>query len=165
MKLNGIHLFDEPNKSMLTPLVKLEIVNYIDIIKCKKINLDNHNDLIGYTSGYEFIKMPDDVNAGGYCNWITKEIALSNTDKPLSYIFHELAHTIQDRLGMFNLKETLSYQVKLEQQAETIAYNLYSALVDKNVDYKKFNTYFNIDDIIWLNDYFGGFYENDLFPC
>lgn len=162
MILNGIHLFDEPNKLLMPPEIQREVKNYIDIIKTKKISVHNHADFIGYTSDYNKIDI-DGETCGGFCNWITKELALSKySSHPIKTICHELGHTIQDRLGLFNLKETFSYQVVLEHQAETIAYNLYSALIDKNISHKKFNSYFNLDDITWLNKYYNGYFQNDL---
>lgn len=164
MILNRIKLFDEPTPELLTPAIKREIVNYIDIFKTKKLNVNHHADLIGNLSGYNFIKLPNDANCGGYCNSTGKIIALrQDQGQPIATIFHELGHAMQANIGLFITDQPLSYWVKIEHQAETIAYNLYSALVDKNIDHRKFNIYFNVDDIKWLNEYYNGFYENDLF--
>jgi Zn-dependent peptidase ImmA (M78 family) len=162
MIINGIYLFDEPNKSLITPSVKNEIMRFLNIIKQNKVDLSNHADFIGYTIDFNLVSVSPE-KCGGYFDSLNKEVAIcENSNKPLATICHELGHAIQDRLGLFNYKETFSYQVKLEQQAETIAYNLYSALIDKDVDHKKFDAYFKEQDIIWLSKYYNGFYEQDL---
>lgn len=162
MILNGIFLFDEPSPELLTPAIKLEIVNIINIVKNKKVDIKNHHEFIGYVSDRELVHVDPEI-CGGYYSLSENKIALDKDSiYPLATLCHELGHYVQDRLGLFDLTKPFSYQVKLEHQAETIAYNLYSALVDKNIDHKKFNCYFDIDSIEWLDSYYSGYYDQDL---
>lgn len=83
---------------------------------------------------------------------------------------HEIGHILQVKLDFFKEKEIifLSEEVRMEQQAEAIAYYLCKILwPSEKFNRNDFNCYFEEEDIIWLDEFYseikGVTYINDLF--
>ena len=93
---------------------------------------------------------------------IKKEIIYSSGG--LKNIFHEIGHTFQAEMEIFEKnEELLSKQVFVEKQCETMAYYLYNSIYKETpLNKKNFNTYFSIDDVRWLSDYYGDEVQDDI---
>jgi len=75
-----------------------------------------------------------------------------------------MGHAMQFELEMFEVKEPLiSEELKIEWQAETIAYDLYRRCFPHlHVDKKRFNAYMTKRDWLFLIDWYGAWRENDI---
>lgn len=123
----------------------------------------NYADIIGILVDYKLINTK--INCGGYCSIDSKEIAY--TSGGLKLLFHEIGHAIQAELGINKTKLILSELILEEQQAETISYYLYNSLLQNYLPPKKFNSYFCLDHINFLDNWYKNYnsklYTNDLF--
>jgi hypothetical protein len=128
----------------------------------RKSNLLKANpaDQVGLMIGYDVIKT--DLNCGGFCDYTNKRIAFSDTPD-LKTMFHEVGHALQAKEGLFEQSNSwlMSHRLNVEWQAETIAYWMYSELVDKNIQVTDFSAYFRMRDVIFLKEWYGSYVEFD----
>ena len=132
-----------------------------------KYNAPIH-DIIGILIDYNVIETK--LNCGGYCDYTNKIIAvhsncINNPTEFQQIIYHEIGHAIQAELGRFNIRNlnTLSANLQIEQQAETINYILYNAINTHNpLHHTKFDAYFKTDSIKFLSDWYGNYIQNDI---
>lgn len=119
--------------------------------------IDSAN-LIGVLCGFELSKT--DRDCGGCCDIDNKTISI-NEDKH-AIILHEVSHALQLRAGAFDFEQRqISDAIKIEQQAETMAYLLNLKLFNVNRP-QDFSCYFERKDWIFLKDWFGDYFQNDL---
>ncbi len=119
-------------------------------------------------------------DCSGYCNYEDKIIGLENNPKKTilrkKVFCHELGHVILYDLKIDSIKlntkkrKLLSYQVYIEQMAETISFYLFDILFPGNIKQKEklnFNYYFSKIDhetlLKWYKDQ-NIELENDLIP-
>ncbi|MBS3145182.1 hypothetical protein J4414_00050 [Candidatus Woesearchaeota archaeon] len=108
-------------------------------------------DIVGYLSGYNLVNTQ--VNCSGFCDPARREIAIGRNNFGLRTIYHEIAHSIQHDLGLYQLNSFFSI-LFMEQQAETMAYYLYNAVHENNpLSHRFFDSYFKKDDIEFLGSY------------
>lgn len=140
-----------------------EINNFISKIKSHTKHIDSidPDNFIGVTTGYELFT--SDGEYGGYCDGWSKEIVLNEDHLyHLPTIIHECAHSFQFNTGIIDLSDkTLSYEVKLEQQCETIGYLIYKELFKIDAPHL-FTSYFDNDSIIFLKEWYGNNRQCDL---
>ena len=111
----------------------------------------DYHDIVGYLSGYNLVNTQ--VNCSGFCDPARREIAIGRNNFGLRTIYHEIAHSIQHDLGLYQLNSFFSI-LFMEQQAETMAYYLYNAVHENNpLSHRFFDSYFKKDDIEFLGSY------------
>lgn len=153
-------LYSSVSNELLIPKLVLLVDEKISIFKSNNLYDANYSEIIGILTGYNLIDT--NLNCGGFCNYIKKEIAI--VDQCLKTLFHEVGHTIQAEIEMFE-KESglLSEQVYIEQQCETIAFYMYNLIFTKNqIQSSEFDSYFTREDVRWLADWYGNSIENDF---
>lgn len=152
-------------KPLLTS-TSLELVSLKEIFYIKdKINLYRDSNLfnaskyekIGILTGFEAVST--DKDCGGYCNVKKKEIAIIDDDE--GTILHECVHAFQNDMGLFDkLQPVFSDQLKLEQHCNTLSRLMHLELHKK--DSIVFNSYFSRKDLVWLKNWYNGFFQEDL---
>lgn len=157
-------IYGHVNDRYITAGIVKSIHNKVNIACNHKLNVNAPiAEIVGALSGYECIY--EAKGAGGYCDYENKVIAIDiKQNRLLPNVCHEISHSIQAELGMFNDFGTLlSEQVKIEHQCETMAYYLYNGLFpEAPIAWHQFTAYFNKDSILWLADWYKGYVENDL---
>jgi len=166
----GELILDCEYKPVLKPsnsLITKDVWKYLKHIQ-EKVNNKNlqHEwlDEIAYELfDYEVFK-DSYTDAAAYCDFKDKKIIIgseyldSSRRVELEHIFcHELAHSIQSELEMFecNSNLLLSERVRDEQQADSIAYHLMGIIYpETQIDMSELNSYFDIDSIKWLGDWY-----------
>lgn len=160
--LSGI--YGHVNDRYITAHIIKGIHNKVSIARRHKLNINAPiAEIVGVLSGYECIT--ETKGADGYCDLDNSIIAINTKQSGLlSVVCHEISHSIQAELGIFNdFGKLLSQQVKIEHQCETMAYYLYNGLFpEAPIPWHKFMAYFNKDSILWLADWYKGYVENDL---
>lgn len=138
-------------------------------------------DIVGEIMGIELITT--DKNCGGYYSWEKNVIALKGVDfnpsdmwyvhpitkEKMEYtdyqkmvLCHEMGHAIQAQLEKFEKHDkVMSWAVKLEWEAESIAYKIYNAVFGKT-PHHWFSSYFKKDDIDYLTNWHSCWLDNDL---
>jgi hypothetical protein len=161
IKLNGHKFYLGINDKIINSKIKKFINEKIKVFYNKKLHYNApYIDIIGYLCDYNLIIT--DKNCGGYCDINNKIIGYKNGG--LGTIFHEISHTFQKELGFFEKKQNIiSEDIFIEQQCETMAYYLYNGIFKyKQITCKNFNSYFEIEDIKFLIDWYGDEKENDM---
>ncbi|MBD2704426.1 hypothetical protein IC229_27545 [Spirosoma sp. BT702] len=172
---NIIRLYD--HKAQILPsisplLLTRDICRVVDeMIKlANKKKLVDHSDfaeVVGVLADYEYESEEAD-DCGGYCDIIGKRIVVTNSDSNDYHkvaLCHELGHSIQVITGHYDKRSMLlSDLVSEEQQADTIGYyllrGLYPATKPNTED---FQGYFSVAGMEFLNNWYDGFVQNDLF--
>lgn len=120
-------------------------------------------EIVGILTDYNFIYSKR-TDCGGYCDFMNKEICLTENSRKYETILHEISHALQAELELFESNYVLlSERILIEQQAETMAYYLFNSIYNKKSD--NFTNYFSFDDIKFLHNWYNGCdkYQNDIF--
>lgn len=119
---------------------------------------------IGILTGYDTIITDEDC--GGYCDSKNMVIALK---EQTSYktIFHEIAHAIQNEVGVFIKMDNalLSHHLKYEWEAESVAFKFCNSLLRSKQNHRDFKAYFSIQDIQFLKNWYKnypGYADDDI---
>lgn len=149
--------YSQPELVKLPPMLSRAVD--FKIKEIEKYKHANVFDIIFNSTGFTPIKT--EANCGGYFNQWGKEIAIhESAENPFAIFCHELGHFMHLDTGINPDKNgLLSYQVKLEQEAEAIGMKVYEAITGLKYDNI---TYFSKGDIKWLSDWYSGYYEVDL---
>lgn len=142
-------------KKELLKEVENSVSKYSKHTASKDIDPDN---LIGVLC--DFDTSVTDRDCDGCCDLNNRVICLN--DYSHAIILHEVSHALQLRSGIFDFHDIqISDAIKVEQQAETIAYLLNLKLFNDNTP-DLFKAYFCKEDHQFLLNWFGDFYQNDL---
>ncbi|PCI27550.1 hypothetical protein COB55_05570 [Candidatus Wolfebacteria bacterium] len=173
-KLNKKNTLFLPKSHISDDLISKESFKYLKslrkVIKDKKLENKPCEEIVGVLFDYK-IKYITGDSCGGYCDIENKTIALNiehyDIDDKQRFL-HELGHTIQNEIGLFDIKENklLSHKVKIEQETESMSYYLFDMIYTKDIDKKHnllFDSYFSIEDFVWLKNWYRHYnIENDL---
>jgi len=152
----------EVSPLLLTPKINQFIDSYVSKFHNNNLVSADLPSLVGDLCGYELIDT--NLNCGGYCDGNNRLIALNGRNTPYATLFHEMGHAMQFELEMFEKSSGLiSDELKIEWQAETIAYELHRRCFgDAYTDKWKFNAYFTKRDWLFLIDWYGSWRQNDM---
>lgn len=163
--VNGHSFLNGINDKLITKEIKMLINEKCNIFHKKiKYNDAPYEDIIGHLSSCKFINNVNNKDCGGYYSVDNHMIYYESGG--LRTLYHELGHSIQAELGIFDKSEKiLSKSVLLEQQCETINYYLMNGIyLNSSTDSGLFNHYFNEHDINFLSDWFeNGVIKDDIY--
>lgn len=165
--------------SLITPNLDRILTDRVKRYHLKRLKGAPFCDIVGELTGYEVIK--NETEAGGYCNYRGRIIALSDhgisdrevthnsQNDPIRYgiwrrklVCHEISHALQAEEEQFEKEPwLLSAKLHTEWQAESMAYRLYNACFGV-LDYRYFSSYFSKKDVLWLREWYGEWIEDDL---
>ena len=155
----GNKIYHHVDDRMLNKEIKRKIIDIVDVYKNSFTKSQpNVYDVVGCVSDFDLIKTS--YNCGGYFDFVNNQIAYNpkNIDNKKFLdrtIVHELGHFIQfSTIGLaWGNKHISSYLVE-EQQAECIAFFLYKFMFGLEENFKKFDSYFNLFHIDYLNKHY-----------
>lgn len=150
-----IHISQQHIPRSISSLVR----DTVSVVTLRKLTKAPICDVVGYTTGYETIQTQK--NCGGYCD--SKNMIIAFNGKPnMHTVFHEIAHALQAKDERFcKADRLLSVELNIEWQAETIAYMLYSRLLNRDVSHELFNSYFNKEHVLFLKNWYKGWVDYD----
>jgi hypothetical protein len=170
-----IHL----KETLITPPYRTMIREAKDKFQKLRLVTATEEAIVGELTGYKYEALSGLDTCGGYCDgWNSKIVAkvyaedarhisksgiiLTERERRLITIFHEIGHAFQFRNGdIENVPRLLSTYLRGEHQAESLAYQMYSKFIGP-VPASLFCSYFAKEDAEWLHKYYKGYIENDL---
>lgn len=160
-------IYSYRNKKLLTPAIIKEVKLFAR--KARQIKLDVMRaplaEIVGRMTQCELISLAN-TNCGGYYNADKKLIGIKAEiikRDDISVMNHEICHYLQSCLGIGILQKTISQEIRVEQQCNTMATILHKEMFPQTViNYKAYNTYFKKEDHVFLLNWYEGWVEDDM---
>ena len=169
-------VFDTVSYELIDHKIQKKVVDVINRFHSHNLYDTSFEEVIESLSEFKYVE--NDKDAGGYCNHIRKVVAITRieyayhiegfkmTPKRHNWktFTHELAHALQAELELFEkLQGLFSEELFIEWQAESMSYLLYNGFFPNDkLPYYVFNSYFNLGDVNFLNDWYHESLQNDI---